>query len=352
MNSSNVSPTSNKFYTLELIRSLAAVYVLIYHIQQKLYFGAVFSLLFSFGQESVMIFFVLSGFVIYYSVENKKTPVTIISYFRARFLRIYPVFILACLLAYSCQVILTGQFIMFPLNSFIENVCMLQDFATGKPGTWAEPFMGNKPLWSLSYEWCFYMLFIPIYFFVPKSKQFVVVSILSSGCLISYLYMPNQISIWFAYFILWWLGVEVSKKYIRDSKNNIEYMILITTFQLLLLIVYAFFYRKTNVISFGLFPVLLIRHYVMALAFTLFLWKFDVLTINISAGNILVRLAPYTYALYVLHYPVLQLFEQKRWLSTLWGLPLLIFVVLLLCYFAENIIQKSIVNWIKTINKI
>jgi len=346
---SSPNPITNKFYILEFIRSLAAIYVLIYHIQQKLNFGPVFSLFFSFGQESVMIFFVLSGFVIYYSVETKKVPVTIINYFKARFFRIYPTFVLACLLAYSCQSIIAGHFIIFPVNSFIENICMLQDFSTGKPGTWVQPFMGNTPLWSLSYEWWFYILFIPVYFFINKSKQYIAVITLSSLGFITYLIMPNQISIWTSYFILWWMGVEASKKYLMDKENekimDFKKIIIVIVGYVLILIIYTFFYEKNHIIHFGLFPIILIRHYVMALLFAFFLRVYDVRKINISKSNILVRFAPYTYALYVFHYPVLQLFESKKWLSSYWGIPLLILFIISLCYLAENIIQKNIVKW-------
>ena len=100
------------------------------------------------------------------------------------------------------MVIIAGHFIIFPVNSFIENICMLQDLSTGKPSTWIEPFMGNTPLWSLSYEWWFYILFIPVYFYISKKNQFVVVALSSSISLLIYLIIPNQVSLWVIYFMV------------------------------------------------------------------------------------------------------------------------------------------------------
>jgi peptidoglycan/LPS O-acetylase OafA/YrhL len=55
------------------------------------------SFLFRFGQEAVMLFFLLSGFVIYYSFSLGKDK-SFQGYFQRRWLRIYPIFIFALLI--------------------------------------------------------------------------------------------------------------------------------------------------------------------------------------------------------------------------------------------------------------
>ena len=39
---------------------------------------------------------------------------------------------------------------------------MLQDRSYAKPGVWVSLVGGNAPLWSLSYEWWFYMAYFPM----------------------------------------------------------------------------------------------------------------------------------------------------------------------------------------------
>jgi peptidoglycan/LPS O-acetylase OafA/YrhL len=75
---------------LDAIRGFAAVYVVFYHFfgQAKLLPNIVEKVIFSFGQEAVILFFLLSGFVIYVSVE-RSSKITFSSYFIKRFIRIY-----------------------------------------------------------------------------------------------------------------------------------------------------------------------------------------------------------------------------------------------------------------------
>ena len=135
---------------LNSIRAFAALYVMIAHLMLEIFKGSSFIFLFKFGQEAVMLFFLLSGFVI--SISYFKNPnINFGSYFIKRFRRIYfPVF---------CTYIISGM-VYFKLNDslnlsfsqIIGNLLMLQDFKAAKPGVWVDPLFDNGPLWSLSYE--------------------------------------------------------------------------------------------------------------------------------------------------------------------------------------------------------
>ena len=72
---------------LDAIRGLAACYVVIYHIIATLkgFPQIIKDVFFSFGQEAVILFFLLSGFVIAYSVY-KKQNITFKDYFIKRFM--------------------------------------------------------------------------------------------------------------------------------------------------------------------------------------------------------------------------------------------------------------------------
>lgn len=76
---------------LEAIRGFAAIYVVFYHLFASgiVIFGVNLSFLFRFGQEAVILFFLLSGFVIYHSFIKSKDHSNFKVFFWKRFLRIY-----------------------------------------------------------------------------------------------------------------------------------------------------------------------------------------------------------------------------------------------------------------------
>jgi peptidoglycan/LPS O-acetylase OafA/YrhL len=54
-------------HRLDYLRGFVALYVVLYHLRDnELFKGLSFGFLFQFGQEAVIIFFLLSGFVIKY----------------------------------------------------------------------------------------------------------------------------------------------------------------------------------------------------------------------------------------------------------------------------------------------
>lgn len=339
-----------RLFFLEAARTLAAVYVFIYHVLQRI--SPVFSILktaFSFGQEAVMLFFVLSGFVIYYSQRLKGEGIDTKKYLNARFTRIYPVFIFALFISYLSICVIKGNLMFVDLPGLIKNLLMLQDFIVGKPGVWVSAYMGNAPLWSLSYEWWFYILFIPVVLWIKPKFQIHIVSLVSIFSLLLYFFLPNQICLWLIYFIIWWAGVEAAKKYVGDiGKNN--FVLLYFLVIISILAIYSFYIYEKE-FEFGIFPILFLRHFTMALLFYCFLIKVNVSKFKITEKNILVKLAPYSYAFYVLHYPILNIFHEKGLLNqSNWNIIPLFLLAVCITWFAEDIIHKHVSKWIKSLN--
>jgi peptidoglycan/LPS O-acetylase OafA/YrhL len=149
-----------KITGLDSVRGFAAVYVFLSHFVLERIFdkASLFGLPFRFGQEVVILFFLMSGFVIAWSYEQQVDK-AFLTFFKKRMLRVYPIYILALILS----VTLAGNYSsLLSFDFFFQlfgNLVMLQDFEAGKPGVWFSPLGGDSPLWSLSYEWWFYMLF-------------------------------------------------------------------------------------------------------------------------------------------------------------------------------------------------
>jgi len=91
-----------RLWQLEAVRGIAALYVLLYHTSNN-YLGlnhAIWALPFRFGLEAVLVFFVLSGFVISYSHPGSVDKAdSFRNYFIKRLRRIYPIFIFSSILS-------------------------------------------------------------------------------------------------------------------------------------------------------------------------------------------------------------------------------------------------------------
>ncbi|MGO8746863.1 MAG: acyltransferase family protein [Thermoguttaceae bacterium] len=83
---------------LEAIRGFAATYVILHH--AHLTERSEVRALLSFGQEAVILFFLLSGFVIYYASLRGVGLLRFGVYFSHRFRRIWPTFLISLALAY------------------------------------------------------------------------------------------------------------------------------------------------------------------------------------------------------------------------------------------------------------
>ena len=197
-----------KLKKLEAARGFAALYVVAHHAAPHSFMvlGVKAGVLFRFGQEAVMLFFLLSGFVIHYSYS--KTPTDPISFVSNRFLRIFVPLVPALIFSYVVVSISNGRLVDPNVATLCANLLMLQDMSSLKPGVLASPYMGNSPLWSLSYEWWFYMIYILLVtLFGDFGKRTAVVIALGIVGALLYGWCPNWIVRIAFYLSIWWSGV-------------------------------------------------------------------------------------------------------------------------------------------------
>ncbi|AKJ27917.1 O-antigen acetylase [Caldimonas brevitalea] len=170
---------------MNLARWLAALCVMVSHLRDRL-FGAygelsdpnplwtAFYFVTGYGHEAVVVFFVISGFLVggitwqRWSTQGPDVP----RYMAARFARVYTVVVPAIALGLMLDLLgarfFNASTIYPPPEPFgvetlanvrntdwitvLGNVFMLQEIVVETPGT-------NGVLWSMSYEWWYYVLF-------------------------------------------------------------------------------------------------------------------------------------------------------------------------------------------------
>jgi peptidoglycan/LPS O-acetylase OafA/YrhL len=144
---------------LDAVRGFAAVYVAVAHVLHFLPEGSLLRLAFRFSQEAVILFFLLSGAVIYLSQATRRDQ-RFLPFFVRRFRRIYFPFLISLLVTTAVVGAVRGLG-DFRAVDLVGNLLMLQD--AGKPGNIANNYLWNNALWSLSYEWWFYLMFFPLW---------------------------------------------------------------------------------------------------------------------------------------------------------------------------------------------
>ena len=308
-----------KLEKLESLRGFSAIYVVLHHlISSDLYIGGVnLGLLFRFGQEAVILFFLLSGFVIHYSFMKKKNK-DFKSYFLSRFYRIYIPLLLIMLLGYLNLSFKDMSFKNIEVGNLILNLFMLQDISSLKPNVIVDPYMGNSPLWSLSYEWWFYMMYFPINKYVPSNIKNFIVLLLTSISSIIYYFEPEFLSRLFMYFSIWWAGVILADTYLKKSDIRLidirwPVVILFTVCSINLFSCYMFF-QSEEAISIGVHPILELRHHLFALFVVIaaVIWKHQKWYAFDFIFKPFLPLASISYVIYILMLIVFSYIIEKK----------------------------------------
>ncbi len=344
---------------LDALRGFASIYIVVHHLVLNLvgstketsFLEEVLELIFSFGQEFVILFFLLSGFVIYLSIQNNN-KLDFCTYFFKRFRRIYPPIIVALALSILIS-ILNGKIAKgINFGQLIGNLLMIQDTGFTKPGVWCEPFANNYPLWSLSYQWWFYMLFFPLHKILPRRNyRIYFILFISWVAWLSYLAIPNYISLVFTYLIIWWSGLETAAIFVRNNSLALSKMKHIFICLIIMCIVTFIPILQAKEISFGIYPFLIFRHFLaslLILTIALFWYKRRMIFFQETLGHFSI-IAPISYGIYLFHYPILISWNIKLWIPN-YIVSIGIKLVFLIClaYLVERKIQPSICNLFPT----
>lgn len=312
-----------KLAKLEAVRGFTAMFVFLGHLPAAKPFGPL-NHVWLLTQEMVIVFFVLSGFVIYHSAHRTLSR-GFMPYFWRRFVRIYSILLPVLLLTAALQ-----PWRLHEPNfgaTLLGNLAMLQDTEWCKPGVIVPTVFRNLPLWSLHYEWWFYMAFFPLATLLPAERQKHVVGLLGVGSAVVYLFAPHFVPRLFMYLTVWWLGVEAARLHLaspaaltlRAMRGPLLYVALTAAPSL---VQAALAFARGGPVVLGVHPFLEARHLCAGVAIVLiaFAWR--------AAGWRGFRwlmapfalFAPISYSLYIAHFPLVARAShfaglEPRWLQ-------------------------------------
>jgi len=294
----------NKLWPLEVCRGLAALYVVMHHSRELL--PAPIRPLLLFGQEAVILFFLLSGFVIHYNYSTKST-FDRKDFLWKRFVRIYPIFIVVMIMSVGIDFAMGTADAHTDLRSFGYNLLGLQDSQLQKPGIGYPTFGDNDPLWSLGYEVWFY-LFYAITGAAQFNRNLLAVTVLSVISAVVFSFFPNKACLTLLYLPIWWLGASLAAASL--SNTNAPFW---KGMGSLLITLVAYVAASYPVIrashgTIGLHPFIEIRHFVAAIGFAA-VWMLSARFVNAEKFRwmeSLSLLAPISYGIYIVHVPLLR----------------------------------------------
>jgi peptidoglycan/LPS O-acetylase OafA/YrhL len=265
-----------------------------------------------YGNDAVMIFFVLSGFVIGYVSKTKESDINV--YISSRVSRLFSIVWPALILTIVLDQIgryFTGDVYnnawwyqdTFPALRFFANSVLLNQ-------VWfleIRPF-SNGPFWSLGYELWFYVLFIPIGFAINHRGY-----ILGGLCLLA---GPRILLLYPTWLIGYYLYLNINK-----FKLTVSTSLLLIFSSLLIYFLYRLNFGESgftkriigedDVFNLGRSSVFLDNYFVAVLVFLHFLGIYNLLRTldeNIIPKKIYILnklMASSTFAIYAIHYPII-----------------------------------------------
>jgi len=225
-----------QFYLLDLIRGSAALLVVMGHLRSLMFenwkggdiFAYFFYAITSLGHQAVIVFFVLSGFFVGGSFIADKNK-DIFKYSIKRISRFYTVLIPALVLTWIIDSIgiyllkanalyggYSDNYVLkydvasrLNLETLFANMIYLQDIIH-------PTFGSNGALWSLAYEFWFYIIFpLLLFLFSSNKRNYKIVAFTAIVTMFYFLGLKG-----FIFLLIWFIGVLVYSLYKEEDINK------------------------------------------------------------------------------------------------------------------------------------
>ncbi|MBK8807721.1 MAG: acyltransferase [Bacteroidales bacterium] len=367
--------TPQRFYSLDVLRGLASLSVVLWHWQHFFYQGtkstlfdvskqpfySVFYLFYHKGALAVDLFFALSGFVFFwlYASNIFLKQVNAFRFFVYRFSRLYPLHFITLILVLIGQVVamkIIGNFIVYPNNdlyNFILNIFFISNWG------FETDFSFNGPIWSVSVEVMLYIVFF-IFSYLGFTRKFWFCILVIFGCT----YIPNMPDMLVRGFFSFFVGGLVYLFYKKTGQNIklpfIYFICIITT----LLWVFTFYSISSNyqiTISSEIQWIdyivqVILKYFATAVLFPLTIFSLVIAeTYKGSLGKRISIIGDLTYSMYLLHFPLQMIFIfifyafslPKDYFFNEWLLVLFIIILFLASYFSFVKVEKPLQKFLR-----
>lgn len=209
---------------LDSLRGLAALIVLVHHARTMFPrtfapgspWTSVLTHIGRFNTEAVLLFFVLSGFSIRLSIERDglDNRTALLRYAQRRALRILPLYWFALALSFAVSVVAPLPALAVAWSTLLGNLLFLQT-AVGVDGLWFLPYAGDGPLWSLSFEVFYYAAFPALlHAIATRRARLRAVAFATLLGLLASAWHPSPFTLFLGASAIWYAGVELAETHL------------------------------------------------------------------------------------------------------------------------------------------
>jgi len=321
--------TENNF---DILRLMLAVLVFMMH-WNSLTQQNISNQIFHMGEYAVDVFFIVSGFLIFWSFDNDSNKK---HFYIKRFFRIFPLYAILIILQTVFFIIYSEGSVGEIVKYFISNIFFLNFLSPSVGNTLSGLARDtlNGSLWTLKNEVLFY-IFIPVLFFYLKrfGLRFLLFLYALS---VAYMVISNSLGhekllvLFPGQLRLFLVGIMLYVLFDKINKSNIYLLMPISLLLIILL-------RDNQYFDFSVYPILL------GIVVIFVVYYLPVIKIKFD----------FSYSFYILHYPIIQL---SMYFGVNSNHPFFSFItlfcmILFLSYLSEIYIEKRFIQIAKDIIK-
>lgn len=343
---------------LTFTRFLAAIFIVVFHIglQVPPFNNPDIAFIVGKANYGVSYFFILSGFIMMIAY-NRMVKIKVFDYYKNRFARIYPVFMVSIILFYLFNIVINNYRGWIVAKDPLFSLLGVQAWIPEKA------MICNFPAWSLSVEFLFYALFPFLYNKIYKKYSVRSVSIViiffwivsqavMQTMIHTQYFIDNQPSSYnfvfhfpvmhLSQFLMGNLAGLIFLKYLLEKKGNYDLYLIALFAVLLLLFKYPIGIDYHN----GLLAVVFVPMILLMVMNTGYTTK----VFNLKP---LVFLGEISYGIYILHWP-LNLWIQtliKRYVTAndTYSFYIYLCLLIVLSSLSYLFIERPLNNWIRNV---
>jgi peptidoglycan/LPS O-acetylase OafA/YrhL len=340
MEPNRIQKENTRFEELDSLRGIASIIVLLFHYtmgRKECLYG------FNLGVTGVDLFFIISGFVIFFSIERTKS---IRNFFINRFYRIYPTYWLGAsytfivILSYS---ILTKDYSLVDVKQFLLNLTMIQ-FYFGVQDV-------EGPYWTMLVELIFYV-YIAVFYRFSKSFNFITMIIISMTLiLVHFFYQSDFIFLFYKipflqFTPLFFAGIIFYKKKM-NLISNLKFIVYLIFCYFAQLLLFNFSGKSMGQVTF-------FQYWIMLTIYFLVFYFFIENKMKFLINKVLIFLGRISFVLYLIHYRVsvnfiIPILMKKYFFSLLTSSIIALIITVVISAFITFYVEKKFVSVVKMI---